>query len=152
MLNGVPTKDPEQFPSRVSVTRLNSRRGERVVIRPKGLDQEMLTATPLPEMRDQGSALTCRCHPWLSNPASSPGLPVRFRCKMDFLGAIGAPEIPFRFVRDFLECNMVFTNCSYNFRFTGQNFPEGNQTRNLRAWRPALLSPGRLPQMENEPS
>ena len=127
MLKAAPTKDLEQFPSRISVTRLNSRREERFEIKPRGLDQEMLAATRAPRMRDQGGALTCRYHPWLSNPASSPGLPVRFRCEMDFLGASGAPEFPFRFVLDFLKCNTVFTGALYNFRFTAQNLPEGHQ-------------------------
>ena len=49
MLKGAPTKDLKQFPSRVSVTRLNSRRGERVEIKPRGLDQEMPTATRAPQ-------------------------------------------------------------------------------------------------------
>ena len=48
MLKAAPTKDLEQFPFRVSVTRLNSRRRERVEIKPNGSDQEMLTATRAP--------------------------------------------------------------------------------------------------------
>jgi hypothetical protein len=46
---------------------------------------------------------------------------------MDFHGANGTPEIPFRFVLDFLKCNTVFTGALYNFRFTAQNLPESHQ-------------------------
>jgi hypothetical protein len=87
MLKTVLTGDLEQFPSCVQPLGLNSRRGEQVETKPSGSDQEMLTATQdAAECGIRDGALMYRCHPGLSNRASSPGLHVRFRCEMGFPG------------------------------------------------------------------
>jgi hypothetical protein len=149
-----PRKIWGQFPSRVSVTRLNSCRGERVEIKPKGLDQEMLSATRAP--RNAGSR---RCVDLsVSSVAFQPGKFSRFARSFPLPnglpGAIGAPEIPFRFVRDFLECNMGFTNTSYNFRFTlpRRIYPKVTRLEICELGDRPYYRQGWFPQIESEPS